>query len=154
MLTNAQHVRRYASEAPKSGGSNALLYTGIALAATSGGYFYLRRSTPTGQLGAAPPSAEADKIPAQNDKPAKVAFTGGDQGFLSLLLEKSEIVNHNTKKLTFHLPEEDMESGLHVASAVITKYKGPEMQKPVIRPYTPISDVGEFYYACDMLESS
>jgi cytochrome-b5 reductase len=26
---------------------------------------------------------------------------------------------------------------------VITKYKGPEMQKPVIRPYTPISDVDQ-----------
>ena len=75
--------------------------------------------------------------------PAKPAFTGGDQGFISLVLEKSEIVNHNTKKLTFKLPEDDMESGLPVASAVITKYKGPEMQKPVIRPYTPISDVDQ-----------
>lgn len=28
-------------------------------------------------------------------------------------------------------------------AAVITKYKGPEMEKPVIRPYTPVSDVGE-----------
>jgi cytochrome-b5 reductase len=44
----------------------------------------------------------------------KKAFTGGEQGFISLLLEKSEIVNHNTKKLTFKLPEEDMESGLPV----------------------------------------
>jgi hypothetical protein len=47
----------------------------------------------------------------------KKAFTGGDQGFQSLLLEKSEIVNHNTKKLTFKLPEPDMESGLPVACA-------------------------------------
>jgi hypothetical protein len=31
------------------------------------------------------------------------------------VLEKSEIVNHNTKKLTFKLPEEDQESGLPVA---------------------------------------
>lgn len=28
-------------------------------------------------------------------------------------------------------------------AAVITKYKGPEMKKPVIRPYTPISDVDQ-----------
>jgi cytochrome-b5 reductase len=28
-------------------------------------------------------------------------------------------------------------------AAVITKYKGPEMEKPVIRPYTPISDVDQ-----------
>ena len=30
-----------------------------------------------------------------------------------------------------------------MTAAVITKYKGPEMQKPVIRPYTPISDVDQ-----------
>jgi NADPH-dependent ferric siderophore reductase len=29
------------------------------------------------------------------------------------------------------------------AAAIITKYKGPEMQKPVIRPYTPVSDVDQ-----------
>jgi cytochrome-b5 reductase len=142
--TLRQHVRRYASESPSSGGGNGLLYTGVVLAAVSGGYFWMRRGeTPTGQAGAAPPSAEAQKIPAQNAQPAKAAFTGGEQGFVSLVLEKSEIVNHNTKHLTFKLPEEDMESGLPVASAVITKYKGPEMEKPVIRPYTPTSDVDQ-----------
>ena len=109
-------MRRYAStDAPKSGSGNGLLYTGGALAAISGGYFYMRRSTPTGQAGNAPPSEEAKKIPAVSDKAAKSAFTGGDQGFLSLKLDKSEVINHNTKKLTFLLPEEDMESGLHVA---------------------------------------
>ena len=30
-----------------------------------------------------------------------------------------------------------------VTAAVITKYKGPEMEKPVIRPYTPTSDVDQ-----------
>lgn len=64
--------------------------------------------TPTGQKGNAP--AAAAKISS-----GKKAFTGGDQGFVSLVLEKSEIVNHNTKKLTFKLPESDMESGLPVA---------------------------------------
>lgn len=109
-------MRRYAStDAPKTGGGNGLLYTGVALAAVSGGYFYMRRGTPTGQAGSAPPSAEAQKIPATSDKAAKAAFTGGEQGFLSLKLDKSEVINHNTKKLTFLLPEEDMESGLHVA---------------------------------------
>jgi cytochrome-b5 reductase len=32
---------------------------------------------------------------------------------------------------------------LMILAAVITKYKGPEMKKPVIRPYTPISDVDQ-----------
>lgn len=109
-------MRRYAStDAPKSGGSNGLLYTGVALAAVSGGYFYMRRTTPTGQAGNAPPSAEANKIAASAGQSSKPAFTGGEQGFLSLKLAKSEMINHNTKKLTFLLPEEDMDSGLHVA---------------------------------------
>ncbi|KAF2638191.1 NADH-cytochrome b5 reductase [Massarina eburnea CBS 473.64] len=134
--TLQRQVRRYASEAPKSGGSNGMLYTGVALAAVSGGYFYLRRSNPL-------PFKDGQNVPASTGAPAKSAFTGGDQGFLSLKLEKSEIVNHNTKKLTFSLPEADMESGLSVASAVITKFKGAEMEKPVIRPYTPTSDVDQ-----------
>lgn len=75
----------------------------------------MRRNSPTGQAGNAPPSEEAQKIPASSGQPAKAAFTGGEQGFLSLKLDKSEVINHNTKKLTFSLPEEDMESGLHVA---------------------------------------
>ena len=92
-----------------------MLYTGVALAAVSGGYFYMRRGTPTGQAGNAPPSEEAQKIPASSGQAAKAAFTGGEQGFLSLKLDKSEIINHNTKKLTFLLPEEEMESGLHLS---------------------------------------
>jgi cytochrome-b5 reductase len=135
-----QHVRQYATEAPaeKKKGGFGLLYTTLALGAVGSGYFYMRRKHPIAI--ATDPAADAGKT--LGGKP-KVAFTGGDQGFVSLLLEKSEMVNHNTKRLTFRLPEDDMESGLPVASAVIAKYKGPEMEKPVIRPYTPVSDVGE-----------
>lgn len=114
-LTKAQHVRRYASDAPPKAGNNSVLYTGIGAAALAGGYLYLRGGdSPSGQQGAAPPSAEGSKIPALTGEVNK-AFTGGEQGFLSLVLEKSEIVNHNTKKLTFRLPEDDQESGLPVA---------------------------------------
>jgi cytochrome-b5 reductase len=73
----------------------------------------------------------------------KSTFTGGDQGFISLKLESVENINHNTKKFRFALPEVDAVSGLHIASALLTKYKGPEMEKPVIRPYTPVSDEGK-----------
>ena len=72
----------------------------------------------------------------------KSAFTGGDQGFISLKLDSIENINHNTKKFRFALPEEDQVSGLKIASALLTKYKGPEMEKPAIRPYTPVSDEG------------
>jgi cytochrome-b5 reductase len=131
-------VRRYASGSPETPkkGNYTLITTCTALAALSFGYGYLRRTTPK-------PSREIENVPATTGPAAKSAFTGGDQGFLSLKLEKSELVNHNTKKLTFALPEGDMDSGLSVASAVITKYKGPEMEKPVIRPYTPTSDVDQ-----------
>jgi cytochrome-b5 reductase len=60
-----------------------------------------------------------------------------------LRLDKVENVNHNTKKFFFELPDENDVSGLKVASAILTKYKGPEMEKPVIRPYTPVSDEGK-----------
>lgn len=74
----------------------------------------------------------------------KAAFTGGEQGFISLKLDSVENVNHNTKKFRFSLPEEDQVSGLQIASAILTKYKGPDMEKPAIRPYTPVSDEGMF----------
>lgn len=47
------------------------------------------------------------------DSPAspRKAF-GGGPAFLSLPLESAELVNHNTKKLRFRLPEKDAVSGL------------------------------------------
>ncbi|KAF2859314.1 ferredoxin reductase-like protein [Piedraia hortae CBS 480.64] len=88
-----------------------------------------------------------DKIAAKTSTPATTVagtgpktFTGGDQGFVSLVLKDVEEINHNTKKFSFKLPTEDSVSGLPVTSAILTKYKGPEMEKPVLRPYTPVSD--------------
>lgn len=67
---------------------------------------------------------------------------GGEQGFVPLVLQKVEDVNHNTKKFYFKFDDPDKTSGLNITSAVITKFQE-EGQKPVIRPYTPISDEGE-----------
>ena len=50
-----------------------------------------------------------------------------------------DLINHNTKKFRFALPNVDDISGLPITSALITKYKGPEDAKPTIRPYTPVS---------------
>jgi cytochrome-b5 reductase len=129
-------VRRYATQAPqeKKKGGMGLFHACVGLAALTGGYFYLRRQNPS-QLNITPQKFDHGI--------GEHAFIGGDQGFISLVLDKSELVNHNTKRLTFKLPTPEMDSGLPVASAVIAKYKGPEMEKPVIRPYTPVSDVGE-----------
>jgi cytochrome-b5 reductase len=143
-------TRSFASEAPKetpkaaptptpppSGGSNTLLYVaGAAVAAGAGYYFF---ATPAGKSVA----QQAEQKVKAATGPAKPAFTGGDQGFVSLVLENVEIVNHNTKKLRFKLPEDDNVSGLHIASAILTKYKGPEDEKPTLRPYTPVSDEGK-----------
>ena len=82
---------------------------------------------------------------AQPGSVGKAAFTGGDQGWISLKLDSVENINHNTKKFRFALPEDDDVSGLKVASALLTKYKGPETKKPAIRPYTPVSDESEYF---------
>jgi cytochrome-b5 reductase len=70
----------------------------------------------------------------------KPTFTGGDQGFVSLKLAEVENINHNTRRFRFELPEGDNVSGLHVASALLAKYKGPNDEKATLRPYTPTSD--------------
>jgi cytochrome-b5 reductase len=81
---------------------------------------------------------------AASDVVTKKALTGGDQGFIGLVLDSVETYNHNTKKLRFKLPEEDQVSGLKVASALLTRYKGPEDKKATLRPYTPVSDESMF----------
>lgn len=105
--TLRHHVRRYATEtteAPKGSNTKSIVFLGVLGAALSGSYIYMRRNRPfparTGKMEQAEP---------------KLAFTGGEQGFLSLPLESYEVVNHNTKLLRFKLPEPDMESGLPVA---------------------------------------
>jgi cytochrome-b5 reductase len=100
----------------------------------AGGVYYVYASEKLGRTNRA---AEISKAIVEANKPT---FTGGDQGFVSLVLSEVETLNHNVKRLRFKLPGDDYVSGLPITSAVITKYKGPEMEKPVIRPYTPTSD--------------
>lgn len=98
--------------------------------------------------GAKPPVALADDKVQAKDAPK--VFTGGDQGFIGLKLKNVEEINHNTKKFIFSFDDPNAVSGLNVASALITKHKTDEMEKPVIRPYTPTSDEGKnkFYWRC------
>ncbi|KAF3925251.1 Flavohemoprotein [Dactylellina cionopaga] len=126
-----QSFRGYASEAgPKKGTQflqprNFIYVAGGAVAAAFGLY-WLR-----GQ-----PSFLID--PVKPLKPAVPTLTGGDE-WADLKLIKIEKYNHNTKKLTFELPSEDHVSGLKIASAILVKYQ-PEGGKPILRPYTPVSD--------------
>jgi len=141
-------TRRYATEpasGPSSGSaSTLLLLAGAAGVAGAGSYFFLS-GTPAAKKAEAKvkeaATATADK--AASVAPgiaAKKALTGGDQGFVSLELKDVETVNHNTKRLRFALPEDDMVSGLHIASAILTKFTPKGAEKPVLRPYTPVSD--------------
>lgn len=85
---------------------------------------------------------EAKNVPAKASQPSKV-FTGGDQGFVGLVLDKVEDINHNTKKFRFKFDDKEAVSGLSIASALITKFQAEGQEKPTIRPYTPVSDEGE-----------
>lgn len=126
---------------PKS--NNALLYGAAALGLGGAGYYFLS-GTPAAKKAEDKVQDAAKKVGVPAASPPKPALTGGDQGFLSLLLDDVEVINHNTKRFRFKLPEEDMVSGLHIASAILTKYKPEGAEKPVMRPYTPISDEGPY----------
>lgn len=75
----------------------------------------------------------------------KKVFLGGDQGFIKLPLDKVEEINHNTKKFRFKFEDEEAVSGLHIASALLTKVKKEGAEKPTVKPYTPTSDEGMIY---------
>ena len=160
LILSTQNVRRYANGPGVASGSNTTAIYGLVAgaAALGGGFYYYRvtdpkrSATPSSandpnkqQSASAPVSSEERKtVPASPSPsasaPQSKAFKGGDQGFIDLKLESVEDINHNTKKFRFALPDSNDVSGLQIASALITKYKGPEMEKPVIRPYTPVSD--------------
>ncbi|KAI1827193.1 oxidoreductase NAD-binding domain-containing protein [Xylaria intraflava] len=123
-------TRSYATQPPKS--NSAALAAAAALGVGGVGYYFL--NTPAGA-----------KVESKAAAVAKPTFTGGEQGFVSLQLKEVEVINHNTKRFVFRLPEDDMVSGLHIASALLTKFV-PEGEKPVLRPYTPVSDEGSKGY--------
>ncbi|KAI9816976.1 MAG: NADH-cytochrome b5 reductase [Thelocarpon impressellum] len=129
-------IRHYSTESPKAAGSNTALYGALAAAAGVGGYYFLNQPKKTD--GDAPtPSKE--QVASRLTGNQSVAFKGGDQGWIDLKLDKVEEINHNTKRLRFLLPDENDVSGLPITSAVLTKYKGPQDEKPTVRPYTPVS---------------
>lgn len=97
----------------------------MAAAAGGGAYYYASRGVAT--------KTDAPQTPA------KPAFDGN---WLTLKLDKVDEVNHNTKLFTFALPEPDNVGGLHVGSALLTRFKGPDMEKALMRPYTPVNDEG------------
>ncbi|KAA8642319.1 hypothetical protein EYZ11_002909 [Aspergillus tanneri] len=115
-----QGFRKYSTEAPKKK-SLAPIYATVGLTGVGVGLYRYNSGAAT---------APVDR--------AKV-FTGGDQGWVDLKLSEVEVLNHNTKRLRFEFPDKEAVSGLHIASAILTKFSKPG-EKAVIRPYTPTSD--------------
>ena len=125
-----------------AGGNNNLLYLAVGTGGLGLGAWYLGNRTNKAEASAPASKEEEGTIPKKAANASKV-FTGGDQGFLPLTLDAVEDVNPNVKKFRFKFDDKEAVSGLTIASALITKYKGPEDEKPTIRPYTPTSDEGE-----------
>ncbi|KAL8822846.1 MAG: hypothetical protein Q9191_006428, partial [Dirinaria sp. TL-2023a] len=99
--------------------ASASLAAGLAFYATSA---YLRRAQRLDD--AMPPRTFTGKI-----------------GFQSLTLESSEQVSHNVKRLRFSLPSKEAVSGLTLNSALLTLSTPGGSWLPVLRPYSPISDL-------------
>ncbi|KAF8539370.1 hypothetical protein BDD12DRAFT_737213, partial [Trichophaea hybrida] len=121
-------IRRYATPAgEEKKSSSTLLYTLVVLAGAGAGagYYFYTAETPL---------------------PPAIPTLTGDGKWVDLKLAKIEQISPNTKRLRFKLPSEDHVSGLKIASALLTKYKGPKDEKPTIRPYTPVSDENQRGY--------
>ncbi len=73
---------------------------------------------------------------APSDKPVFSSF-----GFQTLRLDSTELINHNTKKLRFALPDSSKPSGLSLTSALLTISFPNGRWLPVLRPYTPTNDL-------------
>lgn len=119
-----QNIRHYATPASAPKKSTGVLYGTFFGLLAGGAYYYYATSTP----------AAPAPLP-----PAEITLKG-DGTWVDLPLVDIRQVTANTKLLRFALPSENHVSGLHVASAILTKYKGPNDEKPTIRPYTPVND--------------
>ncbi|KAJ5178093.1 uncharacterized protein N7500_000792 [Penicillium coprophilum] len=64
-------------------------------------------------------------------------------GLTTLRLQSTKDVNHNTKRLVFEYPIENATSGLSLTSALLTITRPEGRWFPVLRPYTPISDLNQ-----------
>lgn len=122
--------RAYASASPTQS-SNNIIWAGLGAAVIGGVVYYFNGS----------PQTDAKlMLLSRNDSAHGEPTFKGDDKWVDLKLKEIIKYNHNTSRFIFHLPTDEHVSGLHTASAILTKYQGPEDDKPTMRPYTPISD--------------
>jgi cytochrome-b5 reductase len=77
--------------------------------------------------------------PSPTDRPVFGSF-----GFHTLKVHSTELVNHNTKRVRFELPNPKLPTGLGLTSALLTVSRPNGRLLPVLRPYTPVNDLGRF----------
>ncbi|KAI9039849.1 cytochrome b5 reductase family protein [Aspergillus affinis] len=109
---------------PKSLKTTAAVASGFAVLGI--GIYSVRSSFPTAQ--------------AESTEPSMV-FSGF--GPTTLRLQSVKAVNHNTKRLVFEFPDKNARSGLSLTSALLTISRPQGRWLPVLRPYTPISDLDQ-----------
>lgn len=78
---------------------------------------------------------------SKTDKSHKPIFSSF--GIRKLRLHGTEMINHNTKKLRFELPDPNQPSGLSLTSALLSISFPNGSWRPVLRPYTPTNDLSE-----------
>lgn len=62
------------------------------------------------------------------------------KGFTELKMQSAEMVNHNVKRITFALPDENTVSGISPVTSLLSQHTPDGAWIPVIRPYTPVSE--------------
>jgi cytochrome-b5 reductase len=78
------------------------------------------------------------KTTAPPDGPPFASF-----GFRTLKLSRAQMVNHDVKRLRFDLGDPQTKSGLTLTSALLTISFPGGGWMPVLRPYTPVNDLGK-----------
>ncbi|KAK3672208.1 hypothetical protein LTR78_007961 [Recurvomyces mirabilis] len=81
---------------------------------------------------------------ARNAPKPALSFPGSMLFPKTLTVTKTEQINHDTKKITFRLPDGEVSvSGVPAGSAILTSHQPADGWLPVFRPYTPVSDPEE-----------
>jgi cytochrome-b5 reductase len=106
---------------------------GFAVASAAMGYGVSRYSNSTNSW---PTTAHAESLPSDSKAALKKLPW---KGFTELKLESAEMVNHNVKKLTFLLPDDESITGLAPVKSLLTQHTPEGAWIPVFRPYTPVS---------------
>ncbi|KKY15653.1 putative ferredoxin reductase-like protein [Phaeomoniella chlamydospora] len=119
--------------------------TSAAILGAGAASFYLTRPKPIQFESAMNPGAGTQLAPDTMTNTTKAGIAAPKKTFTfpvwshGLKVSRVEQINHDTKKITFELPEQDSISGIPPSAAVLTQHTPSGAWFPVFRPYTPIS---------------